>query len=109
MSDPTNQRADGCSVFFTLLILVVLLGLFYSAQKFFEPESPSPVTEAIDQARTSKVNTYREASAQFTSSVVQYHKEKKYYFGIFHEQNSFLLQGTFGCPRKTIQITSHVY
>lgn len=76
MSDPTNQRADGCSVFFTLLILVVLLGLFYSAQKFFEPESPSPVTEAIDQARTSKVNTYREASAQFTSSVDHYHRER---------------------------------
>ena len=75
MSDPTNQRADGCSVFFTLLILVVLLGLFYSAQKFFEPESPSPVTDAIDQARTSKVNTHREASAQFISSVDQYHRE----------------------------------
>jgi len=75
MSDPTNQRADGCSVFFTLLILVVLLGLFYSAQKFFEPESPSSVTEAIDQARISKVNIHREASAQFISSVDQYHRE----------------------------------
>ena len=76
MSDPTNQRADGCSVFFTLLILVVLLGLFYSAQKFFEPESPSSVTEAIDQARSSKVNIHREESAQFTSSVDQYHRER---------------------------------
>ena len=75
MSDPINQRADGCSVFFTLLILVVLLGLFYSAQKFFEPESPSSVTEAIDQARISKVNIHREASAQFISSVDQYHRE----------------------------------
>jgi len=70
----TSVRTVAAS-FFTLLILVVLLGLFYSAQKFFEPESPSSVTEAIDQARISKVNIHREASAQFISSVDQYHRE----------------------------------
>jgi len=75
MSDPSNQRADGCSVFFTLIVLVVLLSLFYAAQRFFEPEAPAPVTELTESVRRSKVVNYQQINDKFTTLVDQYHKE----------------------------------
>jgi hypothetical protein len=76
MSDPSNQRADGCSVFFTIIILGVLLSVFYVAHKFFEPESPAPVTQAVDSMRRAKVADHRVQSDAFVSAIDQFHKER---------------------------------
>jgi hypothetical protein len=76
MSNPINQRADGCSVFFTFLVLVFLLTGFYIAQKIFEPEIPAPVDQAIDQVRSDKVSTYLLENTNFNSQVDQYHTDK---------------------------------
>jgi len=75
MSDPTNQRADGCSVFFTFLVFVLLLCGFYFAQAFFEPESPAPVTDAVDTARKAKAQAFREQDTLFISKVDQVHSD----------------------------------
>jgi hypothetical protein len=75
MSDPSNQRADGCSVFFTLIVLVVLLSLFYAAQRLFEPEAPAPVMELTESVRRSKVENHQQINEKFTTLVDQYHKE----------------------------------
>jgi len=76
MSNPSNQRADGCSVFFTFLVLVVLLSGFYIAQKFFEPEIPTPVEQAVDQGRSDKVESYLLEKSNFSNLVEQYHADR---------------------------------
>jgi len=76
MSNPDNQRADGCSIFFTFLVLALLLSGFYIAQKIFEPEAPVPVSNAIDQARSGKVAEYRKQHEDFVSSVSSFHVDR---------------------------------
>lgn len=76
MSNPINQRADGCSVFFTFWVLLFLLSGFYIAQKIFEPEIPAPVDQAVDHVRSDKVSTYLIENENFNSQVDHYHTEK---------------------------------
>ncbi len=76
MSDPSNQRADGCSVFFTFLMLALLLSGFYLVQRIFEPETPPPVTEAVDSARRAKAQAHREQNDRFISNVDQFHTDR---------------------------------
>ena len=75
MSDPSNQRADGCSVFFTFLVLALLLSVFYFAQIIFEPDVPAPVTHSIDSARREKVQLHRSENDAFLSNVDQFHAD----------------------------------
>jgi len=76
MSNPSTQRADGCSVFFTFLVLVVLLSGFYIAQKIFEPAMPTPVEQAVDQGRSDMVNIYRQEKSSFNNLVDQFHADR---------------------------------
>jgi len=76
MSDPKNQRADGCSVFFTFLVLALLLSGFYLAQRTFEPEAPASVNEAIDSVRTAKAQAHRVQNEKFLSLVDDFHAEQ---------------------------------
>jgi hypothetical protein len=76
MSNPTNQRADGCSVFFTFLVLALLLSGFYLAQRTFDPEAPAPVNEAIDSARTKDIQKHRVENEKFLSLVDNFHAEQ---------------------------------
>ena len=76
MSNPTNQRADGCSVFFTFLVLALLLSGFYLAQRTFEPEAPASVNEAIDSVRTAKAQEHRVQNEKFLSLVDDFHAEQ---------------------------------
>ena len=76
MSNPTNQRADGCSVFFTFLVLALLLSGFYLAQRFFEPEAPASVNEAIDSVRIAKAQAHRVQNEKFLSLVDDFHTEQ---------------------------------
>jgi hypothetical protein len=76
MSDPSNQRADGCSVFFTFIVLGCLLSGFYLAQRIFEPETPVPVTDAVDSIRRDKAASHREENANFIRTVDNFHTEQ---------------------------------
>ena len=76
MSNPTNQRADGCSVFFTFLVLALLLSGFYLAQRTFDPEAPAPVNEAIDSDRTANAQEHRVQNEKFLSLVDDFHAEQ---------------------------------
>ena len=76
MSDPSNQRAVGCSIFFTLILLVLLLSGFYFAQHFFEPSSPVSVTYAVDSVRKEKAEAHRKQNDLFITAVDQFHAER---------------------------------
>ena len=75
MSDPKNQRADGCSVFFTFLVLALLLSGFYLAQRIFEPDAPASVTVAVDSARQEKAQFHREQDNSYKSKIDGFHEE----------------------------------
>ena len=67
MSDPTNQRADGCSVFFTFLVLALLLSGFYLLKELLNRMHLLLLTEAIDSARTAKAQAHRVQNEEFLS------------------------------------------
>ena len=69
MSDPSNQRADGCSVFFTFLTLALLLSGFFLAQRIFEPDTPAPVTESVDFIRHQKAQAHRDQDSLYKSRI----------------------------------------
>lgn len=73
MSDPSNQRADGCSVFLTFLVLALLLSGFYLAQRIFEPDTPASVSEAVDSARQEKAQSHREQDKSYKSKIDGFH------------------------------------
>ena len=75
MSDPSNQRADGCSVFFTFLVLALLLSGFFLAQRIFEPDTPSPVSEVVDTTRHQKAKSHRDQDNLYKSQIDTFHAD----------------------------------
>ena len=75
MSDPSNQRADGCSVFFTFLVIALLLSGFFLAQRIFEPDTPPPVTESVDLIRHQKAQSHRDQDSLYKSRVDGFHAD----------------------------------
>jgi hypothetical protein len=75
MSDPSNQRADGCSVFFTFLVLALLLSGFFLAQRIFEPDTPSPVSAAVDSIRHQKAQSHRDQDTLYKSQIDNFHAD----------------------------------
>jgi len=75
MSDPSNQRADGCSVFFTFLVLALLLSGFFLAQRIFEPDKASPVSESVDNIRHQKAQSHRDQDTVYKSQIDNFHAD----------------------------------
>ena len=75
MSDPSNQRADGCSVFFTFLVLALLLSGFFLAQRIFEPDTPASVTQAVDEIRHQKAQSHRDEDSLYKSQIDGFHAD----------------------------------
>jgi len=75
MSDPKLQRADGCSVFMTLIITVILISAVLFTQWFFQPEEPSGVTDEVSEQRLKKIEAYKKESDKFSSTVDSFHGE----------------------------------
>ena len=75
MSDPKLQRADGCSIFFTLILAVAVILAFYFIPKFFTTEQPPPVTEDLSKKRKEKIDAYKLEAANFENRIDSYHSE----------------------------------
>lgn len=74
MSDPKQQRADGCSVFFSLLLGLVFVSAYFLFQMFFDIEESTDSNPIISEQRRSKVESYETNSSQFEYSVDQFHR-----------------------------------
>jgi hypothetical protein len=74
MSDPKQQRADGCSVFFSLLLGLVFVSAYFLFQMFFDIEESTDSNPIISEERRSKVESYETNSSQFEYSVDQFHR-----------------------------------
>ena len=75
MSDPKLQRADGCSIFFTLILAVALILSFYFIPKFFTTEPPPPVSDDLSKQRQGKIDAHKLEADKFENRIDSYHSE----------------------------------
>ena len=69
MSDPKLQRADGCSIFATLIVAAIIITAFFFIQEIFRQDEPLPVSEDTTKERLGKIELYRMESEKFNQMV----------------------------------------
>ena len=75
MSNSTLQRADGCSVFFSLIVATVLVFAFFILRQCLPTEELSPVDNQVINERLKKVAIHRSEEGNFTKLVDDAHAE----------------------------------
>jgi hypothetical protein len=75
MSDPKQQRADGCSIFFTLILAAVIISAFHFIPKIFTTEPAPPVSEDLSKQRQEKIDAHKIESEKFENAINSYHSE----------------------------------
>ena len=76
MSDPKLQRADGCSVFFSLILGLLLVSAYFLFQMFFDIDENAKPTQMISDHRTEKVSQYKNNSLSFKNKIKDFHLER---------------------------------
>ncbi|MDG1138831.1 MAG: hypothetical protein P8N49_04855 [Opitutales bacterium] len=76
MSKPTEQRADGCSIFFTLIIVVLLSSAFIWIHSILQPNEPGDVSLMTDKDRAQKIESHQKENQIFISRINQYHSDQ---------------------------------
>jgi hypothetical protein len=75
MSNSTLQRADGCSVFFSLIVATVLVFAFFILRQCLPTDELAPVDNRVINERIKKVAAYRSEEGNFTESIDRAHAE----------------------------------
>ena len=75
MSDPKLQRADGCSIFFTLILAAAVILAFYFIPKFFTTEPPPPVTKDLSKQLQGKIEAHQLEAEKFENRIDSYHSK----------------------------------
>ena len=75
MSDPKLQRADGCSIFATLIVAVILISALYFVQGIFQQDKPAPVSDETNMNRLQVIELHKTESDQFKAMVDSMHSE----------------------------------
>ena len=75
MSDPNLQRADGCNIFATLIVALLLLPAFYFIQKLFEGDPAPSATQEITNERLRKIDVYLDENTQYNQQIEVFHAE----------------------------------
>ena len=76
MSDPKDQRADGCGIFFTILTVVIVSLCFIFIQKFVQPDEPSDTSFMTDEQRAVKIEEFHKSNEIYNQNILNYHAEK---------------------------------
>tara|TARA_B100001057_G_scaffold152321_1_gene152356 strand:+ start:5309 stop:5608 length:300 start_codon:yes stop_codon:yes gene_type:complete len=76
MSENQVNKADGCSVFFSVIIVAVLAVLIVGLYNLFRPEDPIAATSAIDKQRAGKIGDHRIDNSNYLDKVDTFHAEK---------------------------------
>ena len=76
MSDPKEQRADGCGIFFTIIIVVIVSVSFIFIQKFLQPDEPSDTSLMTDEQRAAKIEEFHQSNEIYNQNILNYHAEK---------------------------------
>jgi hypothetical protein len=75
MSDPKAQRADGCSVCFSLLLGALFVLAFFFFEKIFRVEDTNEPDTYISSERKEEIDKYKLESATFIEKVDSFHIE----------------------------------
>lgn len=73
MSDPKLQRADGFSVFFSLILGILFVSAYFLFQMFFDIEESTDINPVTTEIRRQKVENYEKNSVQFERSINEFH------------------------------------
>ena len=76
MSDPKLQRADGCSVFFSLIIGIILISAYFLFQMFFDDKNMVASKEMISKQRSEKIMKFKKDSKAFEEKIINFHNEE---------------------------------
>lgn len=76
MSDPKEQRADGCGIFFTILTVVIVSLCFVFIQKYIQPDEPADTSLMTDQQRSAKIKEFHKSNDEYNQNILNYHAEK---------------------------------
>ncbi|MBT3668427.1 MAG: hypothetical protein HN548_13190 [Opitutae bacterium] len=76
MSDPKLQRADGCSVFVSLIIGIILVSSYFMFQQFFDKESEDKTSQMISDQRLEKIAKFNKESNSYELKIDEYHADK---------------------------------
>ena len=76
MSDPQVNKADGCSVFFSVIIVAVLAVLIVGLYHLFQPEEPIAATSALDKQRADKIGDHLIDNANYLNKIDSFHADK---------------------------------
>jgi hypothetical protein len=75
MSDPKLQRADGFSIFATLIVAAIIITAFFFIQEIFRQDEPLPVSEDTTKERLGKIELHRMESEKFNQMVESFNYE----------------------------------
>ena len=70
-----QQRADGCSIFITVFLVITASVIFLSIHHFISPEHESSASQIIDEQRKEKILQHAEESKNFAKKISGYHLE----------------------------------
>jgi len=77
MSDPKEQRADGCSVFFSILLGLLFVCSFFIIQKFFVINDEAS-DDMISSDKKKKISSFSNDSELFKSKVDSFYLDKNF-------------------------------
>jgi hypothetical protein len=83
MSNPKEQRADGCSIFLTLIIVTLLSCAFLWVHSILQPDKPKDITSMTDLDRTRKIQSFLKENAAYNLKIEQFHKENNSSLEVF--------------------------
>ena len=75
MSETQVNKADGCSVFFSVIIVAVFAVLIVGLYKFFKPDDPIAATSAIDTQRAAKIGDHLIDNSNYLGKIDTFHAE----------------------------------
>ena len=76
MSDPKEQRADGCSIFFTVITVILVSLAFVLIHEYLQPEPPEGASLMTDQQRVSKISQYHEENVAYNLAIDTFHSDR---------------------------------
>ena len=75
MSDSELNKADGCDIFLSFIIVIVLLAGFFIFQAISEPDDPLEVNNKTVQIRIDKIEKHKSIDSAFNSQIDIFHSD----------------------------------
>ena len=75
MSDSDLNKADGCDIFFSLLIVILLLAGFFIFQSVTEPDQPLEVDNKTTQTRMEKIAKHEAIDSVYNLTIDTFHRD----------------------------------